>query len=523
MPGCSEFIRTGEQLLRFFELIFYGTFILAGAAELTLLILAARALWRLRLPRLFLAAATLMLGYHHVKLMVQVLEFAGQQERPLDGEELFICLGLTVPVATLLLLLFGSLREKLPSLLRASSRLVALTLALALILGSGEALLIRQRFARFAPAPIPAGLAIRSIAKSRSHGCALTATGAVLCWGGNSDGQLGIGKRGSDRPLGMLVTGLERASSLAVGEDYSCALRDGQVLCWGHNASGRFGSDFPEHALVPTPVAGLDDVLELSTQGWSLWARKKSGLLRRLPARTRISAEPREPEVAPADTAQTVVAADFSCMRSERGTVSCRYEEGRPFPIRTPRVTALAAGGAFLCAVRRDGRVACAAPVIIKRIREDKISLCQQPQRAEAYAQWMNSRFRSPDKPAPPRPTLDDSCERQLDALDGDDAPPGLKELPDIADATAAAQLGELVCVATRSQGVRCSLPSDRPSTPPEFPITLAAVPGQPLPVFSSGKLSCALSQAEAEQLFCWHGPVGPAEQQLLNLMNPRR
>jgi hypothetical protein len=83
------------------------------------------------------------------------------------------------------------------------------------------------------------------------HNCALLDNGAVKCWGGNGNGQLGLGDQatrgdnagemGDNLPAVDLGTG-RSAAALATGGYYTCALLDnGQVKCWGRNNAGQLG------------------------------------------------------------------------------------------------------------------------------------------------------------------------------------------------------------------------------------------------------------------------------------------
>lgn len=86
----------------------------------------------------------------------------------------------------------------------------------------------------------------------------LTDTGQIKSWGGNSEGQLGNGfffrrqlpihLSGIDQPLADVVT----------GEQHTCALTQaGAVLCWGRNQYGQLGVDSVVYSADPVPVTGL--------------------------------------------------------------------------------------------------------------------------------------------------------------------------------------------------------------------------------------------------------------------------
>jgi alpha-tubulin suppressor-like RCC1 family protein len=77
-----------------------------------------------------------------------------------------------------------------------------------------------------------------------------------MCWGTNSDGQLGAGSRGSAKtPIAAQQLG--DVLRIAAGVDHTCALRSGgRVMCWGSNARGQLGDGTT--AQSPSPLAVLD-------------------------------------------------------------------------------------------------------------------------------------------------------------------------------------------------------------------------------------------------------------------------
>jgi len=59
-----------------------------------------------------------------------------------------------------------------------------------------------------------------------SHACALSAAGALQCWGLDSDGQ-------TDVPSGTYV-------QVSAGTNHTCAITTaGDVVCWGSNEDGQ--------------------------------------------------------------------------------------------------------------------------------------------------------------------------------------------------------------------------------------------------------------------------------------------
>jgi alpha-tubulin suppressor-like RCC1 family protein len=113
--------------------------------------------------------------------------------------------------------------------------------------------------------------AVLAAAAGHSHTCALLADGRVKCWGGNQDGQLGVGDdraRGggpADLDVGLPTVALPAGvapQAIAAGGDHTCVvLRWGGVRCWGRNDRGQLGQG---HTLAlgtrPDDLQGLTDI-----------------------------------------------------------------------------------------------------------------------------------------------------------------------------------------------------------------------------------------------------------------------
>ncbi|MGQ0845227.1 MAG: RCC1 domain-containing protein [Sporichthyaceae bacterium] len=109
------------------------------------------------------------------------------------------------------------------------------------------------------------GPTVRQVSIGTTSACAVTTARAAICWGGNEHGQLGDGtalaqgRRDAPVPVYGLGSGVE---TVAVGAYFACALTTAKaVLCWGSNGVGQLGvgresRDMPR-ADIPVPVQGL--------------------------------------------------------------------------------------------------------------------------------------------------------------------------------------------------------------------------------------------------------------------------
>jgi alpha-tubulin suppressor-like RCC1 family protein len=122
---------------------------------------------------------------------------------------------------------------------------------------------------------------VTAIAVGGYTACAVTASGGVECWGDNSFGQLGNNSMASSL-VPVPVQGLTKGvTAISVGGTSACAVTGGGgAVCWGDNSQGQLGSGLTTSSLVPVPVQGITSgVTAVSVGGAAACALQAGGAI----------------------------------------------------------------------------------------------------------------------------------------------------------------------------------------------------------------------------------------------------
>jgi alpha-tubulin suppressor-like RCC1 family protein len=121
--------------------------------------------------------------------------------------------------------------------------------------GIGSASVLKNTIATRVNPPTP--LTFTALTTGSAHACALSSSGAVYCWGINSQGALGNGETGNSTvPVRVASAAGVTYTAIATASNASCAVTSsGGVQCWGFNDSGQLGNGLAETSRVPVTVS----------------------------------------------------------------------------------------------------------------------------------------------------------------------------------------------------------------------------------------------------------------------------
>jgi alpha-tubulin suppressor-like RCC1 family protein len=77
--------------------------------------------------------------------------------------------------------------------------------------------------------------------------------GAIFTFGSNTNSELGRGAVGTS-PTPAPIVGLDQVTFADAGYSHACVVRQGAIVCWGDNGSGQLGLGDKANRAVPVTV-----------------------------------------------------------------------------------------------------------------------------------------------------------------------------------------------------------------------------------------------------------------------------
>lgn len=133
-----------------------------------------------------------------------------------------------------------------------------------------------------APKPAALSLAVRQVSVGQGHACAVAISGALYCWGRNTDSQLGLGPSPIQLRVPTPADPEARYHHVAAGQQHTCGIRsDGTLYCWGRELSGRMGQGELQDGKIRAPgqVGNATDYVSVGAHWFHACARHLNGRL----------------------------------------------------------------------------------------------------------------------------------------------------------------------------------------------------------------------------------------------------
>jgi alpha-tubulin suppressor-like RCC1 family protein len=128
-------------------------------------------------------------------------------------------------------------------------------------IGSSVGERLRRKEHQATPAAVDGGMTFRSLSAAGVHTCGVTTGGKGYCWGDNLDGRLGTGggfwtaRKWDTKP--SAVAGDLTFTMISAGDYHTCGVTsEGAVYCWGGNGNGQLGDGTTKGSSKPVRVGG---------------------------------------------------------------------------------------------------------------------------------------------------------------------------------------------------------------------------------------------------------------------------
>jgi hypothetical protein len=236
--------------------------------------------------------------------------------------------------------------------------------------------------------------------------CALLTDATVRCWGRNADGQLG--NNSTNDASTPVKVGLRGVKDIVLGAAHACALLDDEsVTCWGKI---NYGSKDP--LLAPAAASGVAKAKRIFAVGAASCATLADTSLVcwgdiDAKGRWKLSRSGATRPPTPTDGLDSVVAVTANGALREDGTVWLRDGEGRFVRTGLTNVIEIASSGEEVCALRRDGSVACVGPSTRCAAAAPKLTKPAPAKKTAAKKTKAGSKTKqTATKPTKPAPTV---------------------------------------------------------------------------------------------------------------------
>lgn len=227
---------------------------------------------------------------------------------------------------------------------------------------------------------------VLSLATGGKHSCALRSLDKkILCWGDNSNGQLGTGdnKKHQIPTLIKEVEGVSGYKEVTASGDHTCALTlDGHIYCWGEDISGALGEGLKRiFSNTPTLVSSSNKFRAVKTSNyhacaigedekvycWGRLGHELGNILGSSTIPTKISNNESFVQLILSEENSCGITADsfLRCWGRNNngelglGNAASRYTVQSPQNWQDQKVKSVAAGEEHICAIQENGDLYC--------------------------------------------------------------------------------------------------------------------------------------------------------------------